>query len=102
MTSTLSNHLVTEERLTVTERDATQLKLLGVSSYSKAMNPSRGEVIAELTMKFMKKWNCNDSIVNMTFETTSPKYWQPNCSLYFHTRQVAACCPLIRLSSSYW
>ena len=30
-----------------------------------------GEIIAELTMKLMTRWHCNDTIVNMTFDTTS-------------------------------
>jgi len=70
MTSTLSNHLVTEERLTVIVCDATQLKLLGVPSYSKATDQSCGEVIAEVTMKLMTKRDYNDSIVDVTFDTS--------------------------------
>src|SRR5688572_17309369 len=74
MTSTLTNHRVTEGRLTVTVGEAIQLKLLRVPSYFKATDQLCGEInqiIAELTMKLMTRWHYNDTIVNLTFDTTS-------------------------------
>jgi len=71
LTPTLENHRVTQERMTVVVGDASQLKLLGVPSYYKPSDKSCGEIIAELTMKLMTEWHCDDRIVNMTFDTTS-------------------------------
>ena len=71
LTPTLKNARVTEERMTVVVGDASQLKLLGVPSYFKPSDKSCGEIIAELTMKLMTEWRCDDRIVNMTFDTTS-------------------------------
>jgi len=71
LTPTLTNHRVTEERVTVIVGDAFQLKLLGVPSYIKTTDKSCGEIIAEITMKLMTEWNCSNQIVNMAFDTTS-------------------------------
>jgi len=57
--------------MTMVVGDASQLKLLGVPSYYKPSDKSCGEIIAELTMKLMTEWHCDDRIVNMTFDTTS-------------------------------
>ena len=51
--------------------DANQLKLLGVPSFTKTTDQSIGSITAEHTMKLLDNWNCSNSIVNMTFDTTS-------------------------------
>lgn len=64
MTPTLQNPRVTEERLTVIVGDVKQMKLLGVPSYFKGVDQSCEEIIAELTMKLMNKWNCSERIAH--------------------------------------
>jgi hypothetical protein len=71
LTPTLTNHLATEERVSVLIGDSTQVKLLGVPSYHKATDQAAGAIIAELTMKLMTEWKCSNNVVNMAFDTTS-------------------------------
>jgi hypothetical protein len=71
LTATLQNHRLTEERLTVSVGDATEMKLLGVPSYRKATDQAVGSVIADVTLKLVNEWNCTDRIVNLAFDTTS-------------------------------
>ena len=71
MTPTLQNPRVCEERLTVIVGDTKQMKLLGVPNFLKGPDQSCKEIIAELTMNLMNKWNCSDHIVNITSDITS-------------------------------
>ena len=67
----LSNPAVSEERLTVVVGDTRELKLLGVPSYKSGTDRRCGDIIAELTINLLTSWNCADSVVNMTFDTTA-------------------------------
>ena len=71
LTLTPKNHRVTEERMTVIVSNSTQMKLLGVPSYTKATDKSCGSISADLTMKLTDEWRCSHRIVIMTFDTTS-------------------------------
>lgn len=71
LTSTLKNHRVNEECMTVIIGDSTQMKLLGVPSYTEATAKSYGSIIADLTVTLIDEWQCTDRIVNMAFDTTS-------------------------------
>ena len=71
LTPTLTNHWITEERLTVIAGDSVQLELLGVPSYTKAADQSTSTIIAEVTMNLMEKWRFSDQIVTMTYDTMS-------------------------------
>jgi hypothetical protein len=68
---TLANSNVHEERLTVVVGNVHVLKLLGVPSYLPGTDRKSGDIIADLTMDLLKSWNCVDSIINMTFDTTA-------------------------------
>lgn len=67
----LTNANIQEERLTVVVGNAHILKLLGVPSYLPGTDRKSGDIIADLTVDLLKTWNCMDSIVNMTFDTTA-------------------------------
>lgn len=67
----LSNQNVTEERLTVVVGTSLDLKLLGVPAYQPGTDRKSGDIIADLTSELLLSWNCADSIVNMTFDTTA-------------------------------
>lgn len=71
LVSTLTNHNVTEERLSVVVGDSSQLKLLGVPQYLPGTDQGAGQIISNLTMDLLESWNCTQSIVNMTFDTTA-------------------------------
>lgn len=68
---TLSNAVVSEERLTVVVGNSHELKLLGVSSYKSGSDRKCGDIIADLTSDLLVSWKCADNIVNMTFDTTA-------------------------------
>lgn len=67
----LQSSVATEDRLTVLVGNSSDMKLLGVPSFKKANKQKIGEIIADLTIKLLKQWNCSNSIVNMTFDTTA-------------------------------
>jgi len=69
--ASLSNQNVTQERLTVVVGTSLDLKLLGVPSYQPGTDRKSGDIIADLTSELLLSWNCADSIVNMTFDTTA-------------------------------
>lgn len=69
--SSLSNQNITEERLTVVVGNATELKLLGVPSYQPGTDRKSGDIIADLTVGLLSSWQCTESVVNMTFDTTA-------------------------------
>ena len=71
MMSTLSNAVVSEERLTVVVGNSQKLKLLGVPFYKSGTDRKCGEIIADLTSSLLTSWNCASNIVNMTFDTTA-------------------------------
>lgn len=66
----LSNPHVMEERLAVLVGNKSELKLLGVPAYRPGTDHACGEIIANLTVPLLASWNCTDSIINMTFDTT--------------------------------
>jgi hypothetical protein len=84
--STLSNAVVSEERLTVVVGNSQELKLLGVPSYKPGTDRKCGEIIADLTCGLLTSWNCADNIMNMTFDTTAA-----------NTGSVTATCVSIQL-----
>jgi len=69
--ASLSNPNITEERLTVVVGTSLNLKLLGVPAYQPGTNRKSGDIIANLTLNLLHSWNCADSVVNMTFDTTA-------------------------------
>jgi hypothetical protein len=62
--STLSNAVVSEERLTVVVGNSQELKLLGVPSYKPGTDRKCGEIIADLTCGLLTSWNCADNIMS--------------------------------------
>ena len=66
MLPTLSNAVVSEERLTVVVGNSHELKLLCTGSDRKC-----GAIIADLTSDLLASWNCTDNIVNMMFDTAA-------------------------------
>jgi hypothetical protein len=84
--STLSNAVVSEERLTVVVGNSQELKLLGVPSYKFGTDRKCGEIIVDLTCCLLASWNCADNIMNMTFDTTAA-----------NTGSVTAACVSIQL-----
>jgi hypothetical protein len=71
MMQNLTNQNVSEERLTVIVGNAEELKLLGVPKYQTGTDKSSGKIISKLTTDLLKDWNCVESIVNLTFDTTA-------------------------------
>lgn len=69
--ASLSNPNAKVERLTVVVGTSLDLKLLGVPAYQPGANRKSGAVIADLTSELLLTWNCADSIVSMTFDTTA-------------------------------
>lgn len=69
--ASLSNQNITEERLTVVVGTSRDLKLLGVPGYQPGTDRKSGDIIADLTLKLLLSWNCAESVVNMTFDTTA-------------------------------
>ena len=69
MTS-LTNKNASEERLCVVVGNTENLKLLDVPIYPSG-EESSGNKIANLTLVLLNSWHCTESIVNMTFDTTT-------------------------------
>ena len=57
--------------LTVVVGNSLELKLLGVSFYKNGTDCKSGYINADLTVDLLSSWNCKDSIVNVTFDTTA-------------------------------
>lgn len=68
---TLTNPNITEERLAVIVGNSCEIKLLGVPAYPPGTDKKTGDIIANLTTNLLNSWNCSDSIVNMSFDTTA-------------------------------
>jgi hypothetical protein len=77
---------VLEERLTVSVGDKNETKLLGVPAYLPGSYKKAGDKIAEATVKLLQDWNCEQSVVNMTFDTTAS-----------NTGQISAACITLQL-----
>jgi len=60
-----------EERLVVAIGDQNDTKIIGVPAYQPGTDQRSGDIIAQATMQLLQSWNCVDSIVNMTFDTTA-------------------------------
>lgn len=71
MLSTLTNKYETEERLTIAIGTEDEIKLLGVPSYTPGTDQHAGDIITQKVAQLLSDWDCADSIVNMTFDTTS-------------------------------
>ena len=69
--STLANKDVLEECMTTVVGNSADLKLLGVPGYQSGTDRKSGDIISGLTMELLEKWNCADSVVNMTFDMTA-------------------------------
>ena len=48
-----------------------KIKLLGVPCYEPGTDQHTGNIITQKTAELLAQWNCADSIVNMTFDTTA-------------------------------
>ena len=48
----------------------TGIKFLGVPAYQLGTGQKWGDLIADNTMQLLQTWNCNGSVINMTFDTT--------------------------------
>jgi len=60
-----------EERLVVAVGDQSDVKILGVPAYQPGTDQRSGDIIAQASMQLLQSWNCVESIVNMTFDTTA-------------------------------
>lgn len=60
-----------EERLAIAVGNNIDIKLLGVPSYQPGTDQGAGDIIASATVQLLQSWNCVDSVVNMTFDTTA-------------------------------
>lgn len=67
----LTNQHVKEERLTVVVGNNNEIKFLGVPAYQLGTDERSGDIIANHTVRLLAYWHCTDSIINMTFDTTS-------------------------------
>ena len=67
----LTDKYTTEERLTVAVGTQDEIKLLGVPCYEPGTDQHTGDIITQKTAELLAQWNCADSIVNMTFDTTA-------------------------------
>ena len=83
MTS-LTDKNASEERLCVVVGNAENLKLLGIPIYPSGEENSDNK-IANLTLDLLNSWHCTESIVNMTFDTTTS-----------NTSHVSAACVTIQ------
>jgi len=60
-----------EERLAIAIGNNKDIKLLGVPAYKPGTDQRSGDIIAQATVQLLQSWNCVDSVVNMTFDTTA-------------------------------
>ena len=67
----LTNQNTFEERLAVLLGSQTDMKLLGVPSYKPGTDRISGDIIAQLTNNLLESWNCQENVVNLTFDTTA-------------------------------
>ena len=81
----LKNANQAEERLTVVVGDADNIKLLGVPRFLPGMAQPTGETIATLTTELLNSWMCQQTIVNMAFDTTAS-----------NTGHVSAACVMLQ------
>ena len=75
-----------EERLVIAMGTNDHMNLLGVPSYETGTNQSACEIIANKVSVLLEKWDCAQSVVNMTFDTTAA-----------NTGHVTAACVSIQL-----
>ena len=68
--STLLNRNVTEERLAIIVGNSKELKLLGTPAFQTG-SKNTGDIIADVIHNLLSSWQCSESIVNMTFDTTA-------------------------------
>jgi len=59
------------ERLVVSVGNNTSNKLLGVPAYQPGTDKRCGTIIASATVELLHSWECADTVVNMTFDTTA-------------------------------
>lgn len=71
LSKTLSTQYKTEERLTIVVGDVNQQKILGVPAYPQGTGRKCGSIIADLIHEQLTSWQCSQTIVNMTFDTTA-------------------------------
>lgn len=69
--NSLTDQNTSEERLTVAVGNIHDIKLLGVPSYKPGTDRKSGDIISELTVNLLQEWHCQNSIVNMVFDTTA-------------------------------
>jgi hypothetical protein len=101
--STLSNAIVSEERLTVVVGNSQELKLFGVPSYKPGTDRKCGEIIADLTCGLLTSWNCADNIMNMTFDTTAANTGSVTATcVSIQLELVRQSTSLVRLSAPCW
>lgn len=67
----MSNKNILEERLSVLVDNSSEVKLLGVPAYQPGTDRKSGDIFADLTGDLLSSWQCSDSIVSMTFDTTA-------------------------------
>jgi len=71
LATALSNKYKTEERLTIVVGNVQQQKILAVPAYPQGTDRKCGSIIADLIYEQLTSWQCTQTIVNMTFDTTS-------------------------------
>ena len=69
-----------EEQVVVAIIHQTEMKTLGVPSNQPSIKQALGSTIASKTLNLLKEWNCQRSLVAMTF-----KYWSYLYCMHFHT-----------------
>ena len=60
-----------DEWLTVTVGNSTDVKILGVPTYKSGADRKSNNIISNLTFDLLQNWNYSDSICNMVFNTTA-------------------------------
>ena len=91
-----------QERLVVSVGDNTNVKVLGVPAYQPGTDQRSGDIIIRATMQLLQSWNCVDSIVNMTFDTTASNTGHVSAELCDPAAQHWPCIALVCIPSSCW